>query len=314
MEKATLSIHGVRGSIPAVGPQYMIYGGNTSSYTLRTPAKSLIFLDAGTGMQTALKELDEQAQKVVLALSHSHADHVQGLAMPDEDMRNPLPWLTRNTGYENQKVTVIGPKEIRNGLAEYYSGKYVWPVPTSWMASLDLANVVEASDGHVTEIDSSTQIRTMYGNHPVEGGVVLYRIDLDTKSGLKSVVFATDNEFDWLGPGKINPNASALKDSYVQFVRGANVLLADAQYGKEQYLTGIPKNVQGFGHTYAEQIIDLAAQAGVKLVLPTHHDRWNDERLSKKEATIGRYGKDAGLEVVLAREGMKVDVESGKLT
>ena len=301
-----LNVYGVRGSIPAANQRYMRFGGNTSSYTLRTPANSLIFLDAGTGIVEALEELKEHADQVILALSHTHADHIQGLAMPNEGEVSPLPWLSKNEFYEHQKVQLIGPVNTMAALDKYYDACFVWPVTPEWMGSIDFKNRIEAQNNGACTIDDVTTVRTMYGNHPVSTGVVLYRFEMKTMGGLKVVAFATDNEFDYAGVNKINPQAQKLKDAYVEFVAGADLLVADAQYDMLQYLSGTPRDVRGFGHSYHEQILDLAAAAGVKSVLLTHHDRWSDDRLREKDAAIRVYGCENGLEAQLAREGMSI--------
>jgi len=288
----------------------MEYGGDTSSYVIRTPENTAIFFDAGTGIMNALKELDDPASKVILAISHSHADHVQGLAMPDEDLRNPLPWMEFTPGYQGFKTNIIGPKGIEKGIRGYYDAKHVWPVPPEWMNSLDLETLTEATNHSTIQIDSKTQMRTMYGNHPVDGGVVLYRIDMQTDNGPVSFGYATDHEFDYTAANTPNPNAQQLKTDYTTFFQGVDILLADAQYSTAQYTTGTPKDVRGFGHSHPEQIIQLANQANIKHVLLTHHDRWNDQRLREKDEQSQTFGRKHGLHAKLAKQEMRINLET----
>src|SRR5262245_47358293 len=74
---------GVRGSVPAPGPETNRYGGNTSCVELRTEAGALIVLDAGTGAiplgRTLLSgPFGEGKGEAAIFLSHAHWDHIQG--------------------------------------------------------------------------------------------------------------------------------------------------------------------------------------------------------------------------------------------
>ena len=61
-----LKLHGVRGSIPCVGPDFVKYGGDTTCIEIETDKLKLIF-DAGTGFRNVkLKEKqNQQIQKVM---------------------------------------------------------------------------------------------------------------------------------------------------------------------------------------------------------------------------------------------------------
>ncbi|MBI2134496.1 hypothetical protein HYU09_00765 [Candidatus Woesearchaeota archaeon] len=301
-----LKLHGVRGSIPAADRKFMEYGGNTSSYTLRTPGNSLVFLDAGVGILNALNELHNPvADRVVLALTHPHADHIQGLAMPNERGVEALPWLSQNEGYEGKKAALIGPKGIVDGLRAYYDKKFIWPVPLEWMPGIDFENVTEANEGGTFSIDDSTKVTTIYGNHPVATGVVLYRFDMQHDGQKKAFVFATDHEFDYVGPNKENPDADKIMRKYIEFAKGVDILLADAQYDSHQYMTGGPKDIRGFGHSHAYQIIGAANEAKVKKVVLTHHDRRDDQSMKNLDNDLQEMGRNFGLEVIVAKEGME---------
>ena len=71
---------GVRGSIPAPGPQTRRYGGNTPCVEVRCGDELLIF-DLGSGARGAGRELLATGQPVAASifLSHYHYDHLQGL-------------------------------------------------------------------------------------------------------------------------------------------------------------------------------------------------------------------------------------------
>ena len=69
------TIHGVRGSVPTPGIEFVKYGGNTSCFEIET-CESQIFCDAGTGFRSA--KLLRDKKNVWVFLTHFHHDHIQG--------------------------------------------------------------------------------------------------------------------------------------------------------------------------------------------------------------------------------------------
>jgi len=72
---------GTRGSVPAPGPDFVRYGGNTSCVAITADGgdgPSLI-LDAGTGLRSVSGLLGGRAFRGTILLSHLHWDHVHGL-------------------------------------------------------------------------------------------------------------------------------------------------------------------------------------------------------------------------------------------
>jgi phosphoribosyl 1,2-cyclic phosphodiesterase len=72
---------GVRGSTPAPGPEFVRYGGHTSSVALAHDgsASPTLILDAGTGLRRVTGLLGGQAFTGTILLTHLHWDHVHGL-------------------------------------------------------------------------------------------------------------------------------------------------------------------------------------------------------------------------------------------
>jgi len=308
--KAIFNIYGVRGSLPISHKDYLSFGGNTSSYTLRTPDNTLIFLDAGTGIQFANSELVTQANNVWLLISHTHADHLYGFGM------SFLPWLNKQQQYLGKKLQMVGPKGLEKAFQTFFDGLIIWPVIFSDlitkvpnMPGIDYANILEIEDFSQTiKIDSSTTINVLKGNHPVEGGIILYRFEIqykDPEMGNKILIYATDNEFDYLTIGKPNRSAPIFKQRYIKFINNADLLIADGQYSYEDYNTK-----KGYGHSYPEQILDLANEANVKLVVITHHGNYTDNELLQRERKAKTYviSKQYNLKVEFAREGNKYNL------
>src|SRR6185503_9984292 len=75
---------GVRGSIPAPGPETNRYGGNTSCVSVTTDAGGLIIIDMGKGLMHLGNSLlggdfGKGKGRATILLSHTHWDHIQGL-------------------------------------------------------------------------------------------------------------------------------------------------------------------------------------------------------------------------------------------
>ncbi|HLF05593.1 MAG TPA: MBL fold metallo-hydrolase [Thermoplasmata archaeon] len=316
MPRPVVHAYGVRGSIPAAGRQYARFGGDTASFVVVTPAGSRIFLDAGTGILRAADEHMHRRRpppagtKFALLLSHSHADHVYGLGMC------ALRWHCLDPKSSAPRVDIFGPPGIDRGLDQFYDGRRTWPLvigsgdnAVGTMPCVDRAWIRAVAGGEEIAIDSSTRARAMLGSHPVDGGVALYRLEFGGRKP-SSIVYATDNEFDFLPGGVPNPRAGALKLEYSGFIEGADLLIADAQYTRDEYFKTGENDRKGFGHAYLEQIVELASAAGVRRLLVTHHGRHTDSLLLARERAARRLAlkMKTDMKVEFARQGKSYPV------
>ena len=78
-----LTFWGVRGSVPAPGPEMNRYGGNTSCIEIRTASGARFIVDSGTGVlplgrKLMAAEFGGGAGEARMFLSHAHWDHIQG--------------------------------------------------------------------------------------------------------------------------------------------------------------------------------------------------------------------------------------------
>lgn len=279
---------GVRGSIPTPGPRTRRYGGNTSCVEVRVDDTILIF-DAGTGLREFGVHLSRVARPLTLHLflSHPHWDHIQGFPFFG-------PAYAKTT-----TLSVYGPRgDDKNYqlLSGQMSNAY-FPVRFSDLG----AKIVSRSfSGDSVKVDDVTV--TAFGQkHP--GGSVGFRVEHQGRS----VVFATDSELDQLlldpdGPTR-EPNAlRKLPPELVAAVKGADLLIADAQYTDQEYAQKV-----GWGHPRATTVVDFAAQARARRLALTHHDPMHSDReveLMVMECQDRAEQRGAELEVFAAREGV----------
>jgi len=70
---------GARGSIPVSGPEFLRYGGDTTSIEIRSGGNDIILIDAGSGIRRLGNRLiREPAGHLSMILTHAHWDHIMG--------------------------------------------------------------------------------------------------------------------------------------------------------------------------------------------------------------------------------------------
>jgi ribonuclease BN (tRNA processing enzyme) len=125
------------------------------------------------------------------------------------------------------------------------------------------------------------KVTALEHNHP--GGAFSYRYE----RGGCSVVFATDIE-----------HGDTLDENIIELARGADILIHDGQYSREELLLK-----KGWGHSSFEQAVEVALRANVKQLLITHHDPEHDDDFLKKAE---RKCQEIFPDCIFAREGMVV--------
>jgi phosphoribosyl 1,2-cyclic phosphodiesterase/CheY-like chemotaxis protein len=287
-----LRFWGVRGSVPTPGPDTIVYGGNTSCVEVRADGE-IIILDAGTGIRplglALAREFGERPMDLTLLISHTHWDHIQGFPffLPAYQARN--------------RVRILGYEGSRSGLAATLGSQMESPYFPIGLDDLPGNIVIE----EVRDLEFSVgrvQVRGKFVNHP--GMCLGYR--LDTSVG--SVVYLPDNEpfnRQRLAVDRDRAEAAAYVDSQaealVAFVRGAEVLIMDAQYDAEGY-----RQHAGWGHGCTEDAVEVALRSGVRQLFLFHHDPASSDEKIRTEVAHGQElarRAGAGLKVEAAREG-----------
>ena len=281
---------GVRGSIPTPGPSTVFFGGNTSCVEVRAD-NEIIILDAGSGIRplgTSLtEEFKEQPLSITILISHTHWDHIQGFPffMPAYNPAN--------------RVHILGYEGARAGLATTLAGQMESPYFPIALKEMPGNIVIEEQRDLAFQI-GSLRVEACFVNHP--GVCVGYK--LCTSQG--DVVYVPDNEWSMddatLLTGPSVP--CTLEQGLAQFIHGAEVLIIDAQYTREEY-----KKHMGWGHGCVDDVVRLAIAAKIRRLYLFHHDPAHDDRaISTMLMHARKLAADAGSDLLIeaAREGERV--------
>jgi len=288
---------GTRGSIPCPGSERAKYGGNTSCIQV-TGGSEVIVMDAGTGIRELGLELVAQRKslKINLLLTHTHWDHIQG-----------FPFFTP-IYFPGNEITIFGPRALEKSLEEalMFQMQYSYfPVKGVELAAKIKFRELDGEDEfRIGDVD----FRTKSMNHPIR--VLAYRFTKGNRSG----AYTGDNEpyYDVLADSnKADPGAqnrrefiNECNDKVVQFVKGCDLLVADAQYTDEEY-----EQKRGWGHSSVSHVMDLSVQGQVKTLSLFHHEPTHDDKfLAAIERKAKALGKKRKLNVFMAREGQTADV------
>jgi phosphoribosyl 1,2-cyclic phosphodiesterase len=151
------------------------------------------------------------------------------------------------------------------------------------------------------------RVQAKFVNHP--GVCAGYRIF--TSAG--SIAFLPDHEpygflhsakRNHMSPEEARKTAAEEHSNLIQFLRGSDILILDAQYTDEEYQTHV-----GWGHGSISSAVELALDAEVHRLLLFHHDPNHDDTMvdtmvEEARRLVQKSGKK--LEVDGAREGKEI--------
>ena len=274
---------GVRGSIPAPGPETNRYGGNTACVSVHTASGGLVIIDMGTGLMHLGNALMAGAfgkgtGRAAILLSHTHWDHIQGLG------------FFAPVFIDGNKFTVWGPGGSPAVLEDILEGQMdpnFSPLQTlkNFSATFDVRAAV---CGEPFEAEGVTITAR---EHPHGATKALaFRIE---EAG-RVFVYASDVGYPESGP---TPEALA-------HYRGANVLLHDSTYRPEDQIT---RRNRGFS-SY-EDACAAAIAAKVGRLVTFHYDQdYTDDDVDLIVAACERTLAPHGIGVVPAREGDELEI------
>lgn len=287
---------GVRGSIPSPGPRTVRHGGNTTCIEVRSDDDSLIILDAGTGIfplaQSLLARLPVQAN---IFITHTHWDHIQGLPF---FVPLYIPGNAVRIHGAFDLVSMQGIEQVMNVQLQYS----YFPIREAELKArieyetLTVGESVTIGDAKVTPV---------LMNHPVTD--LGYRVACNGKS-----VFFTGDHEPWLNIYAPEDDDFAEYQAMIEqrqaeldaAIGPVDLLIVDTAYTQEEY----PQKI-GWGHGTFDTAIALARRIGARRLLCTHHEptRGDDDLEQVFTAALARH-PDPGLEILLAREGLEIEL------
>jgi phosphoribosyl 1,2-cyclic phosphodiesterase len=244
-----LHLCGTRGSTPAPGPEFVRYGGHTSSVALAADgagSPSLI-LDAGTGLRTVTGLLAGRPFTGTIVLTHLHWDHVHG-----------LPFF-RSGDCEGAKVRLLIPEQadgtgVEAALERGMSPPHFPIRPAQLRGHWTFAPV---SVGSFSVGPFTVEAREV----PHKGGTTFgYRVS-DERS---AIAYIPDHCPTAYGPGP--DGFGAYHEAALDLAADVDVLLHDSFLVAEEVTAEA-----FFGHAAAEYAVGLGAQAGARQVVLFHH-------------------------------------------
>jgi phosphoribosyl 1,2-cyclic phosphodiesterase len=280
---------GVRGSVPAPGPEMNRYGGNTSCVELRTRRDELFIVDSGTGVIALGRRLmagafGKGAGEARVFLSHAHWDHIQGFPF------FPPIFVPGN------HFTVYGPgrsSSMLEGILEGQMNPHFSPLYTmrNLGASIDVVAVDGAAKDPTFEC-GGVNVSARLNPHGATKALA-YRFEEDGRA----LVYASDAGYPPSGPSE---EVRAL-------YRGAEVLIHDCTYSPEDRAERIQR-----GFSSIAEAARAAVAAGVKRLVMFHYDQdYSDDFVDAlTERTRRLLDEDGGraIELVPAREGLTLTI------
>ena len=270
---------GTRGSIPVAHPDFLEFGGNTTcmAFELEDFPDRINVVDAGTGIRNFGKVLKaredyDKLKLVTVAFTHFHWDHIQGFPFfdPAYDPNIQVRLIAMGVGREYKDLEQIFSDQMQE---QYF------PVKLEDMGS-DMEFIYPDRD---VQMVRDAQVSVIEQNHP--GGSWGYRMELENRV----IVVCTDLE-----------HGENIDDRIVEFARGADLLVHEAQFTEKQL-----KTHRGWGHSSYKQALAVAQRADVGFLAMTHHDPDHDDAfLRAREAECQAIFPNCAL----AREGMKIIV------
>lgn len=307
MSEFNIKFRGVRGSYPVANKKFLNYGGNTSCVEVNVGGH-LIILDAGTGLIELGNELmmryiesgttitERTPVQASILISHIHQDHIIGIPffkpMHLASTRiNLYGGVAQDEKLETELSRLLFTKTFPLDLGDIAAELKIHDLnETNYIILRKGENPIltRVYDFYSSDIKEDDVVISCYKSfaHP-QNGVYIYKI---TYKG-KSVVYATDKESYSGGDKKL-----------IKFARNCNILIHDAQYTTEDYLSlYTPK--QGFGHSTYEMALDAKKQIGAEKLVFFHFDpAYDDDKLDEINK---QYGSE---DAILAKEGLEIEI------
>lgn len=262
-------------------PDYLFstVGGNTSCVEVCTDEHCHLIFDAGTGIRELGAAIAAQKKPCAMHLffSHFHWDHLQGLPFFSPAF-NP-----------NNYLAMYSPEPDFRSILEGQMRPPYFPITMNEMGARKEFVVLSGEGVRIGDV----LVRHRGMSHP--GGCYSYAVQ---EKG-KKAIYSTDTELD--------PKDFDRTPENEEYFGDADALIIDAQY-----TLGEAIEKQYWGHSSFSLAADFAASWRIKRLILFHHepsyaDQKIDSILKSADWYLGHM-EEKGVEVILAREGLCLDV------
>jgi ribonuclease Z len=265
---------GVRGNIPAPGPDTVRYGGNTACVEVQVAGQRLIF-DGGTGLRPLGRQLAEQGDPVEahLFFTHTHWDRIQGFPFfhPAFDPQSQL---------HIYGATAINGASIKQRLTEQMLRPNFFKPLQTMTANLTFHNIQAGSRLQLGEVVVET-----VGLNP-HTAALGFRVSWQGKS----LVYASDTD----------PTAATADPNLLFLAAEADLLIFDGTYLDMAYA-----DPQSYHQAPWKMGVEIAKTSGIKRLLLFHHNPCHsDDDLAQLEREVQAVFPQAAI----AQEGMCLDL------
>lgn len=260
-----MKLWGVRGSLPAPGPQTKQFGGNTSCIEVRCGDELLIF-DAGTGIRELGDELLKRPPvQARLFFTHYHWDHVIG-----------FPFF-QPAYMPGNEFHIYGERKRGKTPRQIIAGQMSFPYFPVTLAAMEAKLTFHSIKPGATLRFGEVKVRTHRLNHPFDA--IGYRVEYRSSS----IAYISDYEhFD------------RLDEPLIEFVRGVDAMIYDSAFSEEEYMSK-----QGWGHSTWQEGVKLAKASATKLLIISHHEPSHDD---KHMSQIEKAARNIHKNCIVARE------------
>ena len=277
-----LRFWGVRADLAIPSASTLRFGGNTICATVTCGENQLCILDAGFGMtflgRTLMAvEFGQGKGNALILISHNNWDHTQGIGFFGPFFKKGNRFTFYGLGseefnfydrLETQLYPALSPLQTLNHLEAQLSFRESSRRAFQWGAI-------------------QVQSALMPPGADYAGGYqpLAYRL---TEAG-RSLVYITEAEY---------PDGH-LPEKFVDFCRGADLLIHDAYFSVEDYRPG-------WGHSPVTLAVELAHKASIpRLILYHYNPTYNDDRIDEM---VSNCQDRSDLQVMGAREGLEISI------
>lgn len=281
-----ITFWGVRGSIPAPGPETVRYGGNTLCIELRTANEELVIIDAGTGLaqlgNTLLPTGFGKGQgDAAIMLSHAHMDHIQGFPF-----FAPI-YIPGN------RFTIYGRERAPGRLEAIFEGQmnpHFSPVHS--LKNLGADFEFESLKEEASNEAYGVTVRCLTVPHGSTTALA-FRFE----EGGRTLCVATDAGYP----------ESEIPGEVIEFFRGADVLVHDCTYNPEDQAE---RRNRGFSSI--AEAAQIACRADVGQLVMIHYDQdYSDEQVDTlRDRCREMLDKEGGkhIQLTASQEGMTLEI------